>query len=191
MTIQCSELLKRKFQFFFSTFLLSLESDYPSYLVYSVRIFSIPLAKALLLMSALVYERKDEFVVLASELTAQAQRIQNDTEHRDRLLKEAEAQLDKSEEVIKQQVCFRSLSFSPTLVETSLGTHTLLSPLSIVIRLRVGDSTTKEFPSWVLLEEDLSLVFFTLRLRLTNSLSSFSFSKVSNDHYRTISFQLD
>ncbi|GAA5948289.1 hypothetical protein JCM3765_001353 [Sporobolomyces pararoseus] len=69
----------------------------------TVRIFSITLAKALLLMSALVYERKDEFVVLASELTAQAQRIKNDTEHRDRLLKEAEAQLDKSEEVIKNQ----------------------------------------------------------------------------------------
>ena len=86
--------------------------------IYSVRIFSVPLAKALLLMSALVYERKDEFVVLASELTAQAQRIKNDTEHRDRLLKEAEAQLDKSEEVIKDQVSSPSLSFSSRLINT-------------------------------------------------------------------------
>jgi len=139
-------------------------------------------------MSALVYERKDEFVVLASELTAQAQRIQNDTEHRDRLLKEAEAQLDKSEEVIKQQVRFL-LCLSLFLVQSSLGLT--LSSLSIVIRLKFGDSITKEFPSWVPLEEDLSLVSFILRLRLTNNLSSSSFSKVSNDRYRTISFQLD
>ncbi|GAA6023264.1 hypothetical protein JCM11491_003891 [Sporobolomyces phaffii] len=69
----------------------------------TVRIFSIPLAKALLLMSALVYERKDEFVVLASDLTRQAQRIKNDEDQRNRLLKEAEAQLDKSEAVIKAQ----------------------------------------------------------------------------------------
>ncbi|GAA5944359.1 lipase family protein [Sporobolomyces koalae] len=68
----------------------------------TVRIFSIPLAKALLLMSALVYERKDEYVRRASDLTAQALRSKDEGQ-RARLLKEVENELVKSEEVIKQQ----------------------------------------------------------------------------------------
>lgn len=70
----------------------------------SVRIFSIPLAKTLLLMSALVYERKDSYVYTATQLTQQAQRVKNDTAKRNRLLNEAEMELNKSEEVIREQV---------------------------------------------------------------------------------------
>lgn len=55
-------------------------------------------------MSALVYERKDSYVYTATQLTQQAQRVKNDTAKRNRLLNEAELELNKSEEVIREQV---------------------------------------------------------------------------------------
>lgn len=57
-------------------------------------------------MSALVYERKDSYVYTATQLTQQAQRVKNDTAKRNRLLNEAEMELNKSEEVIREQVSY-------------------------------------------------------------------------------------
>ncbi|GAA5879905.1 hypothetical protein JCM16303_004392 [Sporobolomyces ruberrimus] len=121
----------------------------------TVRLFSVPLAKALLLMSALVYERKDEFVVSASDLTAQAERAKVPGS-RERLLKEAEEQLNRSEQVIKDQASIWGFKYEgvselgttgggpfASIFYTSTATHE--SPFIVLVFKGTGPQNYAEF----------------------------------------------
>ncbi|GAA5904376.1 hypothetical protein JCM5296_005272 [Sporobolomyces johnsonii] len=69
----------------------------------TARLFSLPLARSLLLMSALVYERNDNLVTKASGIATDAQKCREGSEEKHRLLRQADALLDQSEKVIRQQ----------------------------------------------------------------------------------------
>jgi len=70
----------------------------------TIRIFSIPLAKTFLLLSALVYERKDNLVLAASRDVAASKRDDKSPNARDQLLESAQSKLSESEETIWLQV---------------------------------------------------------------------------------------
>ncbi|GAA5839301.1 hypothetical protein JCM5353_004132 [Sporobolomyces roseus] len=122
----------------------------------TVRIFSIPLAKTLLLMSALVYERKDSYVYTATQLTQQAQRVKNDTAKRNRLLNEAELELNKSEEVIREQASIWGFNYEgvselgttgggpfASIFYTSTSTHE--DPFIVLVFKGTGPQNFAEF----------------------------------------------
>ncbi|GAA5874114.1 hypothetical protein JCM1840_000355 [Sporobolomyces johnsonii] len=69
----------------------------------TARLFSLPLARSLLLMSALVYERDDNLVTKASTIAMDAQKCREGSAEKQRLVRLADALLDQSEKVIREQ----------------------------------------------------------------------------------------
>ncbi|GAA5927963.1 hypothetical protein JCM1841_005063 [Sporobolomyces salmonicolor] len=69
----------------------------------TARLFSLPLARTLLLMSALVYERNDDLVAQASNIAMDAQKSKEGSDEKQRLLRQADALLDQSERIIREQ----------------------------------------------------------------------------------------
>ncbi|GAA5827375.1 hypothetical protein JCM5353_001449 [Sporobolomyces roseus] len=78
----------------------------------TIRIFSIPLAKTFLLLSALVYERKDKLVLAASRDVAASKRDDKSPNARDQLLESAQAKLSESEETIWLQAAKWGFEFT-------------------------------------------------------------------------------
>jgi len=71
-----------------------------------IRIFSIPLAKTFLLLSALVYERKNHLVLAAGRDVKASKSVDKSPNASKQLLESAQAKVAKSEEVIRVQVSF-------------------------------------------------------------------------------------
>lgn len=116
----------------------------------TIRIFSIPLAKTLLLLSALVYERKDNLVLAASRDVAASKRDDKSPNARDQLLESAQSKLSGSEQTIWLQV----FSFPFPLENVSN-----LSTSTTSYRPQSGDSSSPESASLARNLEDLSQVY--------------------------------
>ncbi|GAA5832008.1 hypothetical protein JCM11251_002783 [Rhodosporidiobolus azoricus] len=69
----------------------------------TVRVFSLPLARAFLLMSALVYERSDRLVRQASDIAFRAQKYEPGSPTYEKEMNRAEEALEESERVIKDK----------------------------------------------------------------------------------------
>ncbi|GAA6036309.1 hypothetical protein JCM8097_001655 [Rhodosporidiobolus ruineniae] len=87
----------------------------------TIRIFSLPLARAFLLMSSLVYERADNFVQDAAKLVTRARRSQISADAYERELKRARDLLQASEQRIRDQASGWGVAFNGVSELASVG----------------------------------------------------------------------
>ncbi|GAA5884810.1 hypothetical protein JCM16303_007282 [Sporobolomyces ruberrimus] len=80
--------------------------------VKTIRVFSIPLARALLPMSALVYERDDTLVLSARQDVIEAKQEDQSPNAKERLLAKARTKTEKSEKTLKDQATKWHVEFS-------------------------------------------------------------------------------
>ncbi|GAA6018068.1 hypothetical protein JCM10207_006070 [Rhodosporidiobolus poonsookiae] len=92
---------------------ISLEEENPDYTTYkTTRVFSLPLARTLLLMSALVYERSDAMVRQAADIAFRAQqRYRRGSQPYEDEMRRAEKTLLESERVIKDKAAEWDLEY--------------------------------------------------------------------------------
>ncbi|BGP19399.1 hypothetical protein JCM10213v2_007488 [Rhodosporidiobolus nylandii] len=107
----------------------------------TVRLFSLPLARTLLLMSSLVYERNDTLVRQAADIAFHAEQTYHKaSESYKQEMKKAQDVLLESERVIKEQAARWGLAFDGVSDLATIG-----GPFASIFYTPFGDSKQKPF----------------------------------------------